>query len=210
MKQKISNKSVMSVLLFVLPYIIVEFTNIILITIDRSLSNSIGTTAIVVFASLISLDSAINTIQECISQSHSIVLSRDRKNNNSINTVAIFLQIFSSMIISLIIFIFANKLTYIYTLENDARNILTCLLKLKAIQLPILAISYIPKNDLKVKGKTNLVLIATVISSLFNILGDIISIKLGFNEVGIYVATIISTLINTIYYLYFRNINIEK
>lgn len=198
MKQKISNKSVMSVLLFVLPYIIVEFTNIILITIDRSLSNSIGTTAIVVFASLISLDSAINTIQECISQSHSIVLSRDRKNNNSINTVAIFLQIFSSIIISLIIFIFANKLTYIYTLENDARNILTCLLKLKAIQLPILAISYIPKNDLKIKGKTNLILVSTVISSLFNILGDIISIKLGFNEVGIYVATIISTLINTI------------
>ena len=210
MKQKISNKSVMSVLLFVLPYIIVEFTNIILITIDRSLSNSIGTTAIVVFASLISLDSAINTIQECISQSHSIVLSRDRKNNNSINTVAIFLQIFSSMIISLIIFIFANKLTYIYTLENDARNILTCLLKLKAIQLPILAISYIPKNDLKVKGKTNLVLIATVISSLFNILGDIISIKLGFNEVGIYVATIISTLINTILLFIFSKYKYRK
>lgn len=210
MKQKISNKSVMSVLLFVLPYIIVEFTNIILITIDRSLSNSIGTTAIVVFASLISLDSAINTIQECISQSHSIVLSRDRKNNNSINTVAIFLQIFSSMIISLIIFIFANKLTYIYTLENDARNILTCLLKLKAIQLPILAISYIPKNELKVKGKTNLVLIATVISSLFNILGDIISIKLGFNEVGIYVATIISTLINTILLFIFSKYKYRK
>ena len=210
MKQKISNKSVMSVLLFVLPYIIVEFTNIILITIDRSLSNSIGTTAIVVFASLISLDSAINTIQECISQSHSIVLSRGRKNNNNINTVAIFLQIFSSMIISLIIFIFANKLTYIYTLENDARNILTCLLKLKAIQLPILAISYIPKNDLKVKGKTNLVLIATVISSLFNILGDIISIKLGFNEVGIYVATIISTLINTILLFIFSKYKYRK
>lgn len=73
MNNKISNKSIMSVLLFVLPYIIVEFTNIILITIDRSLSISIGKTAIIVFASLISLDSAINTIQECISQSHSIV-----------------------------------------------------------------------------------------------------------------------------------------
>lgn len=210
MKQKISNNSVMSVLLFVLPYIIVEFTNIILITIDRSLSNSIGTTAIVVFASLISLDSAINTIQECISQSHSIVLSRDRKNNNSINTVAIFLQIFSSIIISLIIFIFSNKLTYIYTLENDARNILTCLLKLKAIQLPILAISYIPKNDLKIKGKTNLILVSTVISSLFNILGDIISIKLGFNELGIYVATIISTLINTILLFIFSKYKYRK
>lgn len=210
MKQKISNKSVMSVLLFVFPYIIVEFTNIILITIDRSLSNSIGTTAIIVFASLISLDSAINTIQECISQSHSIVLSRDRKNNNSINTVAIFLQIFSSIIISLIIFIFANKLTYIYTLENDARNILTFLLKLKAIQLPIFAISYIPKNDLKIKGKINLVLIATVISSLFNILGDIISIKLGFNEVGIYIATIISTLINTILLFIFSKYKYRK
>lgn len=73
MNNKISNKSIMLVLLFVLPYIIVEFTNIILITIDRSLSISIGKTAIIVFASLISLDSAINTIQECISQSHSIV-----------------------------------------------------------------------------------------------------------------------------------------
>lgn len=210
MKQKISNKSVMSVLLFVLPYIIVEFTNIVLITIDRSLSNSIGTTAIIVFASLISLDAAINTIQECISQSHSIILSRDRKNNDSINTVAIFLQIFSSIIISFIIFIFANKLTYIYTLENDARNILTFLLKLKAIQLPILAISYIPKNDLKVKGKTNLVLISTVISSLFNIFGDIISIKMGFNEVGIYVATIISTFINTILLFIFSKYKYRK
>lgn len=210
MKQKISNKSVMPVLLFVLPYIIVEFTNIVLITIDRSLSNSIGTTAIIVFASLISLDAAINTIQECISQSHSIILSRDRKNNDSINTVAIFLQIFSSIIISFIIFIFANKLTYIYTLENDARNILTFLLKLKAMQLPILAISYIPKNDLKVKGKTNLVLISTVISSLFNIFGDIISIKMGFNEVGIYVATIISTFINTILLFIFSKYKYRK
>lgn len=196
MKQKVSNKS-LSVLLFVLPYILVEFTNIILITIDRSLSNSIGKTAIIVFASLMSLDSAINTIQECISQSHSIVLSRDRKNNNSINTVAIFLQILSSIMISLILFIFANKITYIYTLETNARNILTILLKLKAIQLPILAISYVPKNDLKIKGKTDLILISTVISSLVNIGGDIISIRFGFNEVGIYVATIISTLINT-------------
>lgn len=78
MKQKTSNKEILKVLLFVLPYIFVEFTNIILITIDRSLSNSIGKIAIIVFASLISLDSAINTIQECISQSHSIVLARDK------------------------------------------------------------------------------------------------------------------------------------
>lgn len=110
----------------------------------------------------------------------------------------------------MIIFIFANKLTYIYTLENDARNILTFLLKLKAIQLPIFAISYIPKNDLKVKGQTNLVLIATGISSLFNILGDIISIKLGFNEVGIYIATIISTLINTILLFIFSKYKYRK
>lgn len=141
---------------------------------------------IIVFASLISLDSAINIIQECISQSHSIVLSRDRKNNNSINTSAIVLQFLSSIIISFIIFVFANKITYIYTLEDNARDILTILLKLKAIQLPILAIGYIPKNDLKIKSKTNLILIATVISSLFNIFGDILSIKLGFNEIGIY------------------------
>lgn len=205
MKSKINNNQILSVLLFVLPYILVEFTNIILITIDRALSNSIGKIAIIVFASLISLDSAINTIQECISQSHSIVLARNRKNSNNINTTAIFLQFLSSILVSLLIFIFANKITYIYTLEDNARNILTILLKLKAIQLPILAISYIPKNDLKIKSKTNLILIATVISSLFNIFGDIISIKLGFNEIGIYISTIISTIINTILLFIFSN-----
>lgn len=36
------NKQAINVLLFVLPYILVEFTNMILIIIDRSLSNSIG------------------------------------------------------------------------------------------------------------------------------------------------------------------------
>lgn len=93
MKQKVKNKQVFSVLLFVLPYILVEFTNIILVTIDRSLSNSIGKIAIIVFASFLSLDSAINIIQGCISQSHNIALARDRKNNNSINTTSIFFNL---------------------------------------------------------------------------------------------------------------------
>ena len=44
---------------------------------------------------------------------------------------------------------------------------------------------------------------AIVISSLINIAGDYISIKLGYNEVGVYVATIISQLVNTILLLLF-------
>lgn len=72
-------KNILKVLAFVLPYIIVEFTNIILITIDKSLSNSIGPIAIVVFGAFVSLEAGINVIQECIAQSHNIVLARDRK-----------------------------------------------------------------------------------------------------------------------------------
>ena len=204
------NKTVISVLCFVLPYIFVEFTNVILSVIDKSISNSIGTTAIIVFSSLISLESAINIIQECISQSHSIVLARSNKDSYSINDTAIVLQLITSVFISIILFIFANKITYIYTLESDARNILTTLLKLKAIQLPILAVSYVPKNDLKIKNKTNLILIATIISSLFNIAGDIISVKLGFNETGIYIATIIATFINAILLFKFSKYKYRK
>lgn len=203
MYSKIKNKEILKVLLFILPYIVVEFTNIILITIDKSLSNSIGPTAIIVFGAFISLDSAINVIQECISQSHNIVLARDTKNNKDINTTAIFLQIISSVFIALLLFTFANKITYIYTLENDARTILTILLKLKAIQLPIFAVSYIPKNDLKVKNKTNLILIASIISSFVNIIGDIVSIKFQFNEIGIYLATILASILNTTLLLIF-------
>ena len=204
------NKTVISVLCFVLPYIFVEFTNVILSVIDKSISNSIGTTAIIVFSSLISLESAINIIQECISQSHSIVLARSNKDSYSINDTAIVLQLITSIFISIILFIFANIITYIYTLESDARNILTTLLKLKAIQLPILAVSYVPKNDLKIKNKTNLILIATIISSLFNIVGDIISVKLGFNETGIYIATIIATFINAILLFKFSKYKYRK
>ncbi len=209
MKSKL-NKKAISVLWFVLPYIFVEFTNIILSVTDKSISNSIGATAIIVFSSLISLESAINIIQECISQSHSIVLARSNKDSYSINDTAIVLQLITSVFISIILFIFANKITYIYTLESDARNILTTLLKLKAIQLPILAVSYVPKNDLKIKNKTNLILIATIISSLFNIAGDIISVKLGFNETGIYIATIIATFINAILLFKFSKYKYRK
>ncbi len=209
MKSKL-NKKAISVLWFVLPYIFVEFTNVILSVTDKSISNSIGTTTIIVFSSLISLESAINIIQECISQSHSIVLARSNKDSCSINDTAIVLQFITSIFISIILFIFANKITYIYTLESDARNILTTLLKLKAIQLPILAVSYVPKNDLKIKNKTNLILIATIISSLFNIAGDIISIKLGFNETGIYITTIIATFINAILLFKFSKYKYRK
>ena len=45
-------KCVMKSLLFVLPYIIVEFTNVFLILVDKSISNSIGKTALLFFRRL--------------------------------------------------------------------------------------------------------------------------------------------------------------
>ena len=45
MQNKIKNRQIIKVLFFVLPYILVEFTNVVLVTIDKSLSNSIGKTA---------------------------------------------------------------------------------------------------------------------------------------------------------------------
>lgn len=202
MKQKF-NKNIFKTFLFVLPYILVEFTNTFLVTIDKSMSNSIGKTAIIVFSSFITLNWAINTIQACISNAHVIVLARDKENYKKINTSAMLIELISSVVIAILIFTFSKQITYIYNLENDAREILTIILKLKAIQLPILAIGYIPKNILKINNKTNKIWITTVISSLINIIGDYISIKLGYNEIGIYIATIVSQLVNTVLFLLF-------
>ena len=196
MKLKV-NKNILKTFLFVLPYILVEFTNTLLVTIDKSMSNSIGKTAIIVFSSFITLNWAINTIQTCTSSSHTIVLARDRKNYKQINSSAMLIELITAVIISVLIFTFSNQITYIYNLENDAREILATILKLKAIQLPILAIGFVPKNILKIENKTNKIWITTVIASLVNITGDYISIKLGYNEVGIYVATIVSQIIKT-------------
>jgi len=202
MKQKF-NKNIFNTFLFVLPYILVEFTNTLLVTIDKSMSNSIGKTAIIVFSSFITLNWAINTIQACISNAHAIVLARDKENSKRINSSAMLIELISSFIISVLIFTFSRQITYVYNLENDAREILTIILKLKAIQLPLLAISYVPKNILKINNKTNKIWISIVVSSLINITGDYISIKLGYNEIGIYVATIISQFINTVLLLLF-------
>lgn len=65
--KKIFDKKLLKTFLFVLPYILVEFTNTLLVTIDKSMSNSIGTTAIIVFSSFVTLNWAINTIQTCVS-----------------------------------------------------------------------------------------------------------------------------------------------
>lgn len=202
MKQKF-NKNIFKTFLFVLPYILVEFTNTLLLTIDKSMSNSIGKTAIIVFSSFVTLNWAINTIQACISNAHAIVLARDKENSRKVNSSAMLIELISSIIIAILIFTFSKQITYVYNLENDAREILTIILKLKAIQLPLLAIGYVPKNILKINNKTNKIWVATVISSLINITGDYISIKLGYNEIGIYVATIISQFINTILLLLF-------
>lgn len=210
MKQKIPTKVIMKTFLFVLPYVLVEFTNTLLVTIDKSMSNSIGKTAIIVFSSFITLNWAINTIQTCIGTAHTIVLVRDRKNAKQINNSAMCIEVISSIIIAFVIFIFSKQITYVYNLESNAREILSIILKLKAIQLPILAIGYIPKNILKVETKTNVIWIITVISSAVNILGDYLSIKLGYNEVGIYVATIISTFVNTILLLIFSKFRLHK
>ena len=202
MKQRI-NKNIFKTFLFVLPYILVEFTNTLLVIIDKSMSNSIGKTAIIVFSSFVTLNWAINTIQACIGNAHAIVLSRDKDNSKKVNSSAMLIELISSLVIAILIFNFSNQITYVYNLESDARKILTIILKLKAIQLPLLAIGYVPKNILKIDNKTNKIWIAIVISSLINITGDYISIKLGYNEIGIYVATIISQLVNTILLLLF-------
>lgn len=107
------------------------------------------------FSSFATLNWAINTIQACLSNAHTIVLVRDRKNSIFINNSAMFLEIISAVLIAIFLFLFSNQITYVYNLENDARNILSIILKLKAIQLPILAMSYVPKNILKVNEKTS-------------------------------------------------------
>ena len=156
------------------------------------------------------LNWAINTIQSCVSNAHTIVLARDKKNSELINNATMFIEIVSSVIISIILFTFSEQITYVYELEDNAREILSIILKLKAIQLPINSIGYIPKNILKIETKTNKIWIATVISSVINILGDILSVKFGYNEVGIYVATIISSLINTTLLLIFSRYKLYK
>ncbi len=84
MQKRISFKEIMQTFIFVLPYVFVEFTNTFLITIDKSISNSIGKIAIIVFSSFITLDWAINTIQTCIGNAHTIILARDKKIQNKL------------------------------------------------------------------------------------------------------------------------------
>lgn len=210
MNKKIIFKDILKTFIFVLPYIFVEFTNTLLVTIDKSISNSIGTTAIIVFSSFITLNWAINTIQSCVGNAHIIVLVRDKENSKQINNSAMFIEIVSSVIISIVLFTFSKQITYVYDLENSAREILTIMLKLKAIQLPIHSIGYIPKNILKIDTKTKKIWITTVISSIINILGDLLSVKLGYNEIGIYVATIVSSLVNTALLLVFSRYKLFK
>ena len=162
------------------------------------------------FSSFATLNWAINTIQACLSNAHTIVLVRDRKNSIFINNSAMFLEIISAVLIAIFLFLFSNQITYVYNLENDARNILSIILKLKAIQLPILAMSYVPKNILKVNEKTSKIWIAVIVSCTVNIIGDLLSIKFGFNEVGIYVVTIISSLINLTLLIIFSKYKIFK
>ena len=208
--EKIKNNSVFKTFLFVLPYIFIEFTNVVLVTIDKSMSNSIGKTAIIVFSSFLTLNWAINTIQTRISSAHTIVLARDRKNANKINSSAMLIELLTSLLISCLIFIFSKEITYVYNLEDDAREILSIILKLKAIQLPILSLGFVPRNILKINEKTNKIWIVTVVASLVNILGDYISIKFGYNEVGIYVATIISQIIRTTMLIIFAKYKMYK
>ncbi len=137
------------------------------------------------------MSNSITTIQTCVSSAHMIVLARANKDSKEINTSAMLIELVSAIIISILIFTFSNQITYVYHLENNAREILSIILKLKAIQLPLLALGNVPKNILKVNNQTNKIWITTVISSLVNIIGDYISIKCGYNEIGIYVATIL-------------------
>lgn len=207
---RIPLKVLMKTFVFVLPYMLVELTNTLFVTIDKSLSNSLGTTAVIVFASFMSLNWAINTIQTCVSKAHSIVLARDRKNDKTINNTAMLIEVATSLLLAVLLFIFAESITYIFYLEDQTRAILALVLRLKAVQLPIYAIGLVPQKMLMIENKTSKIWVASVLASIINIGGDILSIKLGYNEAGIYVATIVSSLVNTSLLLIFARYRFAK
>lgn len=106
------NKNIFNTFLFVLPYILVEFTNTLLVTIDKSMSNSIGKTAIIVFSSFVTLNWTINTIQSCISNAHTIVLARDKENSRKVNSSAMLIELISSIAIAILIFTFSKQIKF--------------------------------------------------------------------------------------------------
>lgn len=203
-------KAAFSALLFALPYIAIEFINTIFIIIDQSISNSIGETALIVFSSFITLNWAINTIMWAISSAFSMVFARDKKNRRDISTTGAGLELMFNLTISALLLVFAEQITYVYQLDDAARNILTIILRLKAIQLPLNSIGIIAENDLKIRGRVKAAFIIMAVASGINILGDLISVWSGFNEVGIYVSTIISSFISMVLLLFVSKFRVGK
>lgn len=184
-------------LIFALPYTLTALANIFFITIDQSISNSIGATALIVFSSFTTFNWGADTFGYGIANAHNIMLARNKKDRRDINATGIILQLFINLMIALLLLVFAEQITYVYTLSDEARAILTTILRMKAIQLPILSIGTIAENDLNVRKKVKSVFIIMVVSAIINILGDLVSVWTGTNEVGIYIATIISTVAQT-------------
>jgi len=114
-----------------------------------------------------------------------------------------FIEIVSSVIISIILFTFSKQITYVYNLEDNAREILSIILKLKAVQLPIHSIGYVPKNILKIDTKTNKIWITTVISSyikqILYFAKDLIFNKILQRIVNIYYTHVASSFETNIY-----------
>lgn len=204
---------------FALPLVMNNFINILLTTILTGIIARISLGAIAQTEAVSNLINSILGIVGVGSLSFNIYSSKVMTKNK-----AEFYSYFKSILIinftiGLIFMILVNVyskniLAYLYAFKGDILSISSIYFKIMSIEILLTMVNFSLTNFLKVSNKTKSIMIIGMISGIFNLIASFVLVYYVFSGkariYGIAIASVLSNLIQSLYYIYIVKFEIIK
>lgn len=196
-----NSKPIREMLVKTFPFILTAILTNSFVIIDTAMTNTLGNASISALATVTVLYWVCLIPCATVSNPYRILLSLHKENKEYVkflNLTSIVIYLIGSIILSIGLIIFADKIISIFVLEQETHNMAVQLTGLLGILLPIKYMKDMLTIYLAINRKQKLISISMAISAILNIGGDVISLKFGYGIIGIYIATILSNLLNVI------------
>lgn len=199
---------------FIIEYVFLQSTDFV----DTTLSAYLNESTIVSVSTMVLIIAVIRIFSKVMATTNEIVISRIYGNDNQDDKVNVIS--YNSFIICSVINIAICFLVYIFSKQiiefmgfKDEQTFLIAknYLSIRLIGCLLAPAQQIIQSRLKVINKSRQVMISKVTYTILNILGDIISVIMGYGAIGIAISTVICELIEVIILIIFnRGIHVRK
>lgn len=194
---EISKNTIKSTLLYTIPFIIeylfLQTTDFV----DTTLSSYVGEATIVGISTMVLIIAVIRIFPKVMANTNEIIIApiygKDKQDDklNVVTFNALTLSFFINVIIILLVNSFSMNIINFMGLKSGTVSIAKDYLTIRLVGCLIVPFEQILQSHLKVVNKNKQVMNIKIAYTVFNIIGDTLSVIMGYGAIGIAISTVI-------------------